>query len=255
MDGLEFLTMVAPSRATDSKSGADSPAGRRSHHFVPLHMFVLVLLFSIAAYAPAFAQSNDSSCGPIQNAYGPFDYRTDRDKLPVVEIYHFKPETEALLRGEKGEFPGNELDYVLRAFPNHHRALIAMTRLGEMLKSAKPYGARYSIDCYFERALRFRPDDAIVRMLYAKFLVKNARESEAQQQLERVSVLAGEDAFTHYNLGLIYFDMKNYDKALVQAHRASELGFPRPDLQDELKAAGKWKDPEQKTAPAPEQKQ
>jgi hypothetical protein len=46
----------------------------------------------------------------------------------------------------------------------------------------------------------------------------------------------------------------HYDRALIQAHKASELGFPGPDLQDELKAAGKWKDPEQKPAMAAEPK-
>lgn len=216
---------------------------------------VAALLIAMAASATARAQSGDSSCGPIQNAYGPYDYRTDRDKLPIVELFHFKPEVEGLVRGEGGTAVGSELDYVLRAFPNHHRALIAMTRLGEKLKSAKPYGARYTVDCWYDRALRFRADDVVVRMLYAKYLVKNGREADAVQQLDRVAVLAKDNAFTHFNLGLIYFDMKLYDKALVQAHSASELGFPRADLQDQLKAAGKWQEPERKPEPVPESKE
>jgi hypothetical protein len=207
---------------------------------------VTALLIVTAANAPAFAQAGDSNCGSIRNAYGPYDYRTDRDKLPIVETFHFKPETEALLVGEGNTFPGSELDYVLRAFPNHHRALVAMMRLGEKLKSPKPYMAHYTVECYFIRALRFRQDDVIVRMIYAKFLANNAREDEAKQQLEQASSLASEDAFSHYNIGLIYFELKDYDHALMEAHRASELGFPRPDLQNELKAAGKWKDPEKR---------
>ena len=216
--------------------------------------WMVVLLMATAMCAPAWAQSGDSNCGPIQNPYGPYDYRTDRDKLPIVELFHFKPEAEALIRGEGGTAVGSELDYVLRAFPNHHRALLSMTKLGEKLKSAKPYGAHYSVDCYYERAVRFRGDDVVVRMLYAKFLVKNGREPEAVQHLDRVAVLAGDNAFTHFNLGLIYVDMKLYDKALVEAQRASELGFPRTDLQDQLKAVGKWQEPVRKSDAASEPK-
>ena len=42
--------------------------------------------------------------------------------------------------------------------------------------------------------------------------------------------------------------MKNYDKALSQAHKAYSLGFERPGLRDQLKAAGKWSEPESKTS-------
>ena len=37
--------------------------------------------------------------------------------------------------------------------------------------------------------------------------------------------------------------MKNYDRALAQAHMAYGLGFARPELRDRLKAAGRWKEP------------
>lgn len=199
------------------------------------------VIAALALHGPAAAQQGFSICGDLQNAYGPYDYRTDRHKLGIVESYHFKPWTEAAIGREKGI--GGNLDYTLRAFPNHHRALLALTKFGEKVKSPQPAGLNYSIDCYFDRALRFRPDDQIVRMIFASHLATRGRDTEAMQQLALATESAGDNAFSHYNIGLAYFDMKQYDKALVQAHKAIELGFPRTELKSRLEAAGRWVEP------------
>ena len=140
------------------------------------------------------------------------------------------------------------MNYTLKASPNHHRALISLINLGEKTRSPKPYGLTFDIECYFERALRFRPDDSTVRMIYATFLTKSKRDTEATVQLESATVAAGDNAFTHYNIGRIYFDMKNYDRALAQAHKAYGLGFERPVLRDQLISVGAWKDPDTQAA-------
>lgn len=191
---------------------------------------------------PVGAQQASSVCGDLWNAYGPFDYRTDRHRLSIVERFHFTPEVEALIRGKSGHI-GGDLDYTLRAFPNHHRALIAMMRYGEKLASPKPPRAGYTIDCYFDRALRFRPDDHIVRVIFAGHLAKSGREAQAVQQLTAATTAAKDNPLSHYNIGLVYFDIKQYDKALVQAHKALELGFPRTELKSQLKSIGRWVDP------------
>ena len=64
------------------------------------------------------------------------------------------------------------------------------------------------------------------------------------RKLELVKKADPDNPFTQYNVELIYLDMKNYDKALEQAHKAYELGFGRTELRDRLKSAGRWKDPE-----------
>ena len=200
-------------------------------------------LVAISDATPAWAQSGNTACGSIANATGPFDYRTDRDKLPIVLGAHFTPEVEALLRGTTNTRPGGDIDYTLRAIPNNHRALLAMVRLGEKEKTPQPSGSRYSIQCWFERAVLFRPDDGIVRMIYSTYLNSNGRAPEATRQLEIATSYAQDNAFTHYNIGLHYFDMKNYDRALLQAHKAIELGFPQPVLRDKLQSVGKWTEP------------
>lgn len=208
----------------------------------------ILVIAACAAALPAAAQKVNA-CGPIGGGYGPYDYRTDRDKLGIVERPHFPPIVEALIKGNRGSL-GGDLGYTLRAFPNHHRALVAVTRYGEKLKTPHPRDLQYPVECYYDRALRFRPDDAIVRMLYAQFLAKAGRVPEGLHQLSFATTYAENNAFTHYNIGLIYLDLKEYGKALEQAHRAYALGFDRAELRDRLQAAGKWVEAPN-TPPAP----
>lgn len=211
------------------------------------------LLIANLISAAAFAQVAASTCGPItvQGQFGPFDYRTDKSKLSIVESFHFTPAVEALIRGKSTFLPGPDLSYTLGAFPNHHRALLAMMRYGEKSKSPQPQGASYPVECYFERALRFRPDDTVARMIYATYLAKNARAPESIQQLEQATASAGDNAFSHYNIGLVYFDLKDYDRALRQAHKAIGLGFQQTALRDQLQRVGKWTEPSGKSSAEP----
>ena len=216
---------------------------------------VCILTLGFGICASAGAQSEFSPCGALTNTFGPFDYRdhagsvahkTDpNNPLFLVESAHFRPEMEALIRGGQGERSdvGPELDYTLRAFPNHHKALDAMVRLSEKLKKDPVKGARYSVDCWFERGIRFRSNDNIVRMIYATYLGKQKRLPDAMKQLKIVTDSAKDNAFTHYNVGLIYLDFKEFDLALAQAHVAYGFGMQRTELRDRLTSSGHWREP------------
>jgi hypothetical protein len=192
----------------------------------------------------AFAQVSASICGPLEGGYGPYDYRgADPYKLGLVEGTHFTAPVEALVRGHTATRAGGDLNYTLRAFPNHHRALLAVVRYGEKFNSQNPPQLGYSVECWFERALRFRRDDYIVRLIYASYLDKQNRLPDALEQLRIAATEAKDNPFTHYNIGLVYFDLKQYDKALEQAHRAMEMEFPRVELRDQLIRIGRWHEP------------
>ena len=199
---------------------------------------------------PARSQAPTAdSCGVLSNgANGPFDYRKPDRLLTLAEQNHFTPKVEALLSGQSRVEVGGDLSFILVMFPNHARALMAMMRLGEKEKTEKPRGAGFEVECYFERALRFMPDDNVARMIYVVYLTKKARQTEALQHLQFVVDTAGDRPFTHYNAGLLYFDLKEYDKAAAQARAAQAGGLLRPDLIDKLKALGKWREPD--AAPA-----
>lgn len=205
-------------------------------------VIVTTALLSLALLMAGGAHAQ-TLCGSLASSYGPFDFRTDKDKLPIVTGAHFTPEVEALIRGTTSRLPGGDIAYTLRAIPNHHGALIAIVRLGEKEKTDKPHGSTFTVECWFDRAIRFRADDQLVRMIYADYLIKKQREADARTQLDVVKTLAADNAFTHHNLGLLLADLKDYDAALLHAHRAMELGLAHNALRDKLRAAGRWKDP------------
>lgn len=201
--------------------------------------------------APAAAQMpSPSLCGVLSNgSNGPWDYRNERQMLDMGEKNHFTAPVESLMRGHSATV-GADINFILHMYPNHPRALLAMMRWGEKLKTPKPHDTLYPVECYFERALRFRPNDNVVRMLYAHYLSRNARRPEAEKQLDLVVSGAGDNAFTYYNAGLLYFDINLFDKAAAQARTAVAMGLPRTDLIDKLKNAGRWSDTDA-TTPAP----
>jgi tetratricopeptide (TPR) repeat protein len=172
---------------------------------------------------------------------GPYDYQTDRKMVTFIEGNHFQPQVEALVGGVSGPV-GAELNFMLLHIPNHPRVLLALVRYGEKQKWVPAPGLQFSYECYFDRAIRFRPDDPMVRMIYATYLNKFSRASEALKQLAYAADVAKEDAFAHYNVGLIYLDMKQYELAAAEARKAEALGFQRPELRERLRAAGKWRE-------------
>lgn len=216
-------------------------APRRLPHRSILRAACAALLFATAA-GGAGAQGMPPACGSLANGFGPFDYRTDVDRRDIVETHHFTPEIEMLIRGRTGRL-GADIDYTLRAFPNHHRALIAMMRYTDNLKVERAPDANFSMQCYFVRALQFRADDTTVRMLYAVWLNTRQRRDEALRQLAVAKNYAGDNAFTHYNLGMVYMDMGEAQLALEQAHAATRLGFPLTELRQRLVTANQWREP------------
>jgi len=185
-----------------------------------------------------------NDCGELTNAYGPFDYRiADKGTKHLVEGAHFTPSIETLQHGESGSL-GAELDYTLRVFPNHPRALLALVKLGARDKTERP-DTTMPIECYLERATRFTPDDPGVRVVYGIYLSKKGDRRGAMRELDvardGIEQLGG-NANLSYNLGLVYFELGEHDKALEQAQQAYALGFPLPGLRKKLKGVGKWQD-------------
>lgn len=178
-------------------------------------------------------------CGELRNAYGPYDYRdpiAKRDNLPVVEAFHFTADVESLRRGNTGTVLG-DLKYTLRAFPNHHRALAAVARYAIG-------GGRFplddsipSADCYFERAIAFRPEDEAVRVIYANYLFKMGERERAREQYEQALRLAPESVEISYVAGLFFLDIGDLARAKKLASVAYAGGYPLPGLKKKIAAA------------------
>ena len=187
-----------------------------------------------------------SECGSLDNPYGPFDYTNAshfHDKLPAVEAFHFNSDVESLRRGMTAKLPGGDLDYTLRAFPNHHRALYSMGRYALRYPNIRvPPGAHYPGECYFHRAIQFRPGDAIAKVVYGIFLSMQERHEDALAQFKRAEEIDANNAEVHYNLGLLYEKIGKDTLALQHAHRAYELDYPLAGLRNILKRKGVWRD-------------
>lgn len=220
----------------------------RSYHIVLTLTFLFAAIW--AGQGMAFETSANlkaQGCGSLKNAYGPFDYNTayGRKHWEIVESHHFTESVRTLKHGSTGKIP-NDLDYTLRAFPNQPAALYDMA-IYQLQHGYPPAGTHdttgyYSAACYFKRAMAFAPKDGVVRMVYAIYLQRQDKDKIAlklYQQAEKLipPARAGE---LHYDMGLLYFKMKDYEKAREEAKNAYSGGYPLPGLRNQLKAAGQW---------------
>lgn len=200
-------------------------------------------------------------CGSLRNAFGPFDYADPTYRgydLSIVESFHFTEDVRELRHGNTSTIAG-DLDYTLRAFPNHYEALGDVARYalrgGSFLKDRPP-------ECYFKRAIAFRPQDAVVRTIYGNYLLECARlrkdldrlklqcgdlESpkymdprlleEARSQYETALKLAPASPDINYDAGLFFFDIGDLGRAQRLADVAYRGGYPLMGLKHMLAAA------------------
>lgn len=227
-------------------------AGTARPRWRPGYSALIVCLLLVSG--PVLAQVDRRTCGSAFTKWhiGPYDSRsTSRTILAEIENAHFTPEVEMLVRGKTNRIVGPDLTYVLRAVPNHHRAIVAAVGLAKKHGMDQPPGMSYPVECYFIRALEFKTDDFVVHGLYADWLLKEKRVREALLQLESGEELAHDNPNAHFTLGLLYLDAGDHDKALKHAQLAQELGWPIGVLEDRLRALGRWPDP---AAQPPERK-
>jgi hypothetical protein len=237
-----------------------------------LSSFVWVLTLSPASVADSTADSkfvygasNDGGDN-VDGQFGPYDYyRPPKPAaIALVERPHLGFVVADQLR--KKEYCGyqSNLNYTLRAFPNHPKALVMMA---EYLASHSPCPAQQeptsvassvwaiennnwqerNMDFYFQTALNFMTEDTRVipkhaetHVLYGDWLRKNGRADEAMKQYEAARALEPGYANMYYGLGMLYLDQKNIHKATENAKKAYALGKPPNDLKDRLVAAGAW---------------
>lgn len=224
----------------------------------PVALFAaLGIAMSAIVALPALAQERvtDFNCGSLENAVGPWDYRTTTQiNRRLIELHHLDLEGALIQRGQiRGRlatsfgYAGGGIDYTLRAMPNHPQALRMADRYGQIAKSEFPPELPYPVECYFQRAIEWRADDAAVRLLYALYLVKRGRSADASRQLDITISLRPQDPSMDYNMGLAFLDLKQYDRALEYAHRAYAAGFPLPGLRERLRRVGRWVEPTAKS--------
>lgn len=200
-------------------------------------LIIVVLAINCVSLNIAVAKSNYCGALNVQS----LDYRERSNweaNLKGLEDHHFTPEVENLIRGSTSVI-GADLEFVLYRIPNHHRALTALAKLSIRDKVFRFEGLKYPVECYFDRAIRFRSSDGTVRMIYGGYLSKIGKVGQAIDQLKIAVLLEPDNAIAHYNLGILHFDKKDYSAARIHAEKAYALGFPLSGLKNKLKKVGK----------------
>jgi tetratricopeptide (TPR) repeat protein len=216
--------------------GGAFPGTLNRFHCVGGRVLACTLLGALLCCGRAWAAA-PTDCGGLENAYGPYDYSDPSDRatrLPIVEQFHFTPSVENLVAGRSDTLQG-DLDYTLRAFPNHVRALNSMARLQTLDPQIPQHEARIrTIDCYFDRAMRWRPSDGMVRLVYAIYLHRRGKLQEALTRYQEAEQLIPDAIEVHYNLGLLYVDLGKLDLAKAEAGKAYGAGYPLQGLRHRI---------------------
>jgi tetratricopeptide (TPR) repeat protein len=187
---------------------------------------------------------------------GPNDYYDPdpwiQNYVRLVNEHHLLPAEEQVKKGYTTSTTASsahrviweEIDFTLRWFPNHPDGLRFMAKWW----SRFPHPPHKTEEYYFEKAVSYKPEakwrpvDAVARQLYAIYLHKAGKYKEAEKLYLSAQELNPNDIELHYNMGLLYCAMKQYDKALKHAQIAYNRGFPLPGLRNKLVKAGFWKD-------------
>ena len=202
------------------------------------------MLFLTCVQAKADVKINAVGClslSDFSTGYGPYDYTNPehiREKLPVVERHHFSTNVELLISGDSSHNPWDDLVFIVRAFPNHHRALSTMVRY-KIANKPLPDEAE-KIECHFARAFEFMPDDARLHLIYTQYLHKSGEQESALALYKKHEKIKPESVERDYNLGLLYFEMKDYKNAKIYADKVYRRGYPFTELKEKLISVGHW---------------
>lgn len=223
----------------------------------PIGRWILVALLLVAVPMSAARAQTGTECGGFESAggVGPWDYGDPANHRPtgdapkgrakLVENVHFKPAMRDL--NTKRYSPArlsSEIRYTLGVFPNHYIALNSLSKLEKHYGGRPAEGYKESAplklvaECYFQRALLFKPDDARIHVVYGIHLHDRGRLAEAIKAYETAESLGEASIMFAYNFGLVLADAKQYDRSAEYAQRAYGGGYPLPGLARKLEAAG-----------------
>ncbi|ALS97666.1 tetratricopeptide repeat protein [Lacimicrobium alkaliphilum] len=192
-----------------------------------------------------------ASCFDMEWKRGkPFDYYAPETRadtgtyrgglLYLVENRHFTPEIRSLTKGTSARQPGDIL-FVLNSIPNHPAALDAYSRYEKRYNESELFKNRmdtrkpvYPADCFFERADRVFPGNGQTMAVWGIHEYRYGRLDKARERLERAVALQPDNVEAHYNLGLVYADLKDITQAKKHAEIAYQAGYPLPGLHNKI---------------------
>jgi hypothetical protein len=216
--------------------------------------FLFFLFFCKFVYAKSAPWVGNSlqgvACEGGGQGYGPFDY-TQRNnfkkELNLVVGAHFTPDVEGLVSGYRGTLVG-DLDYTLRAWPNHHGALLSVIKyqlnVKNKIQKPTPSGVVAKLlsapECYLQRAMHFSPNDPVIYSLYGHYLRKIGYLEDAVKYYEKAMEIDPGNAKFAYSFSLLLVDLKRYEDAVKYAKIAYQQKNTPKGLRKMLEKLGVW---------------
>ncbi|MGZ3814278.1 MAG: tetratricopeptide repeat protein [Mucilaginibacter sp.] len=214
---------------------------------------MLVSTFVDAASAPwVGVDLKGSNCSGGVQGFGPYDYTSSADKkmniggtdnpLNLVERAHFTPNVEGLIGGQSAAGAlESDLDYTLRAWPNHHRALLSVIKYQLDVKNKLRKGKLLAPpECYLQRAIHFSPHDAVTYSLFGHYLRKMGHLEDAVKYYQKALELDRGNVKIAYSFSLLLIDLKRYEEAVKYAKIAYQTKGAPKALKQKLEKIGVW---------------
>ena len=168
------------------------------------------------------------------------DYYTARsvkdiELLTAVEKYHMQLGYDEL-SAKRYDAAFGDAKFMLHYFPNHPKALILLSEICNRWQSPD-----CNPDEWLEKAVSRNPAVAETHLLYGIYLHRTKRFDAAVKNYKQALETDPMSLNAHYNLGLAYVDLKQYELANQHAQKSYALGAPFPGLREKLKRVGAWK--------------
>lgn len=212
--------------------------------------FLILLLYSLPSMA-------ELDCPPVDyttyEQYGPYDYykasnhkvgvdnRKNQSRITIVTTYHLTDSVINLTKGRTGYNLRGDLDYTLRALPNHPVALDTVSRFEQKRKLFPGYAKKqaamfYKADCYFQRAINvYGTKQPQTWMLWGMHKHRQGQYEEAINKYQKALKEGNDTPDLYYNMGLTYYKLGKYEEAKKYADKAYKKGYPLPGLKRLLK--------------------
>ena len=189
-----------------------------------LALSILAMVLPGLVHAAPNKEINNSNCGIVGGqliggvkSLGPWDYnqRATHVHLERVEGSYFPPHVENLEGDPKAGAMGSAK--TLRIYPNHHRALYTLMRYYRDYPEDVDNSELYTMECMFNRAKFFTPNDPMVYMLNGMHYHWKSDFAGSKIQYMQAYELDPENPQINYNLGLMYYDQGDYETAAKHA--------------------------------------
>lgn len=174
--------------------------------------------------------------GHSRDYYNPGTSQADVEWFKNVHSYHLQP---GIMEMRPGRYDAalQHFEFILNAYPNQPEVLNLLSELCVVRWKSPTCDA----DPWFQKAIAQNPSIARTYLVYGIHQLRKGQPAEAIVTLNRALEMEPDSVNAHYNLGLAYFEVKDYVKANAHAQASYRLGAKVPGLRDKLVKAGHWK--------------